>query len=247
MILLTKLFLAHLLGDFILQPDRWVKEKELAKHRSGKLYLHVLIHGAVTMLLIWNIKFWLPALIIILSHYIIDLLKVLFQKPHNKKFWFVADQALHIIVISAVWYAWQNPSFTLDTINLRNVLIMITAIIFLTNPASVIIKTLISQWTPDTIHTLAASLPDAGKFIGILERLLVLTFIVTDHWEAVGFLLAAKSVFRFGNLKESHDRKLTEYVLIGTLLSFGIAMAVAILVSSWLTGEPITMSKIFFY
>lgn len=55
-------------------------------------------------------------------------------------------------------------------------------------------------------------------------------FIVTGHWEAVGFLLAAKSVFKFGDLKESKDRKLTEYILIGTLLSFGIAMAVAILV-----------------
>lgn len=239
MILLTKLFLAHLLGDFILQPDSWVKEKELIKHRSGKLYLHVLIHGAVTMLLIWNIKFWLPALIIVLSHYVIDLLKVHFQKPQNKNFWFAADQVLHIIVIGAVWYVWHNPSFTLETINTRNVLIWITVIIFLTNPASVIIKTLISQWTPGTIHTLTGSLPDAGKFIGILERLLVLTFVINNHWEVVGFLLAAKSVFRFGNLKESHDRKLTEYVLIGTLLSFGIAIAVAILVSVWLNGIPV--------
>jgi hypothetical protein len=45
-----------------------------------------------------------------------------------------------------------------------------------------------------------------------------------DTWVKAGFLLAAKSVFRFGDLKESKDRKLTEYVLIGTLLSFGIAL-----------------------
>jgi hypothetical protein len=41
--------------------------------------------------------------------------------------------------------------------------------------------------------------------------------------------LAAKSIFRFGDLKESKDRKLTEYVLIGTLLSFGIAIAVGMI------------------
>lgn len=52
-----------------------------------------------------------------------------------------------------------------------------------------------------------------------------------NHWEAVGFLLAAKSVFRFGNLKESHGRKLTEYVLIGTLLSFALALAISLLTS----------------
>ena len=32
-----------------------------------------------------------------------------------------------------------------------------------------------------------------------------------------------------GDLKESKDRKLTEYILIGTLLSFGIAILTAIL------------------
>jgi len=63
-----------------------------------------------------------------------------------------------------------------------------------------------------------------------LERLLIFTFVVTGHWEAIGFLIAAKSVFRFGDLKESKERKLTEYILIGTLLSFGIAMITGIIV-----------------
>jgi hypothetical protein len=61
---------------------------------------------------------------------------------------------------------------------------------------------------------------------------LVFAFVVSNNWEAVGFLLAAKSVFRFGDLKESKDRKLTEYVLIGTLLSFGIALFLGILFRS---------------
>lgn len=237
MILLTKLILAHLSGDFIFQPDGWIKEKELKKHRSGKLYLHVLIHGTATMLLVWNINFWLPVLIIIISHYLIDLIKIHFQKSHNKIFWFVGDQVLHLVVIGCVWFSWEKPSLFVD-INISHVLLLITSVIFLTNPASVIIKTLISQWTPDTFYTLSTSLPDAGKFIGILERLLVLTFVLHHHWEAVGFLLAAKSVFRFGNLKESHDRKLTEYVLIGTLLSFGIALVTGLLVSPLLDGKP---------
>ena len=230
MILLTKLILAHLAGDFILQPEVWVKEKELKKHRSPRLYAHVLIHGLLTMLLVWDLDFWLPATIIIITHYFIDLLKVNLQKPDTRVFWLIADQVLHFLVIGLVWYGWEHPTFSHENFDAGKVLIIVTAVVFLTNPTSAIIKTFISQWTPDTIYTMAASLPDAGKIIGFLERLFVLTFVLHNHWEAVGFLLAAKSVFRFGNLKESHDRKLTEYVLIGTLLSFGIALAVSVLV-----------------
>ena len=231
MILLTKLLLAHLTADFILQPAKWVKEKQLKKHRSPGLYFHVLIHGALTLLLVWDMAFWLPTLIIVISHYFIDLAKANFERDNNKIFSFIADQVLHLLVIVLIWYSWEIPVFSFHDLPTVNIFIVITAVIFLTNPASVIIKTFISQWTPDTFYTLDASLPDAGKFIGFLERLFVFIFILNNHWEAVGFLLAAKSVFRFGNLKESHDRKLTEYVLIGTLLSFGIALAVGLLVS----------------
>ena len=229
MILLIKLLLAHLAADFVLQPDAWIRDKVLKKHRSPKLYLHVLLHGALTWLLIWDINFWLPALIITGTHYLIDLAKVRLQNQHNQLFWLIADQLLHLLVLGVIWYAWKPAGMEMISLPLEESLIILTAAVFLTTPTSVIIKTVISQWTPDTFYTVSSSLPDAGKFIGYLERLLVLTFILLNHWEAVGFLLAAKSVFRFGNLKESHDRKLTEYVLIGTLLSFGIAIAIALL------------------
>lgn len=234
MILLTKLILAHIIGDFILQPESWVVDKEIKRHRSPKLYLHVIIHGLLTLVLVWDPSFWLPALVIVTTHLLIDIAKLTFQKSGNRILWFVLDQALHLAVIGAVWYIWQKPQFDLESFPVETVLIITTAALFLTNPSSVIIRTMISQWTPDTFYTVSSSLPDAGKFIGYLERLLVLTFILCNHWEAVGFLLAAKSVFRFGNLKESHDRKLTEYVLIGTLLSFGIAIATALLTSVFL-------------
>jgi hypothetical protein len=232
MILLTKLLLAHMLGDFVFQPESWVREKEQKKIRSSKLVFHVLIHGVLTLTLLWDIHLWLPVVIIVVSHYLIDLLKVYAQKTGNKKTWFALDQILHLLVIGLVWYLVARPELTLQNTDAGLLLIFFSAIVFLTNPSSVIIKTMISQWTPDTLYNVSTSLPDAGKFIGFLERILVFTFVVYNHWEAVGFLLAAKSVFRFGNLKESHDRKLTEYVLIGTLLSFGIALAVAILVST---------------
>lgn len=67
-------------------------------------------------------------------------------------------------------------------------------------------------------------MPNAGKWIGYLERILILTFILTSNIEGIGFLLAAKSVFRFGELNKTKDIKITEYVLIGTFASFTIAI-----------------------
>lgn len=67
-------------------------------------------------------------------------------------------------------------------------------------------------------------MPNAGKWIGYLERILILTFIFTGNIEGIGFLLAAKSVFRFGELNKAKDIKTTEYVLIGTFASFTIAI-----------------------
>lgn len=59
-------------------------------------------------------------------------------------------------------------------------------------------------------------------------------FIIMGRWEAIGLLIGgAKSVFRFNDLKESNNRKLTEYILIGTLLSFGLAIITGIVYVSF--------------
>ncbi|MCB0445276.1 MAG: DUF3307 domain-containing protein, partial [Gelidibacter sp.] len=115
-----------------------------------------------------------------------------------------------------------------DIVNEQTVLITF-CLLFLTLPVSIIMKTIFLKWDISKLTEGNESLEDAGKYIGILERLLVFIFIVSGHWEAVGFLITAKSVFRFGDLKESKQRKLTEYILIGTLISFGIAMLVGLL------------------
>lgn len=71
------------------------------------------------------------------------------------------------------------------------------------------------------------------------KRLFIFSFIILDYWEGIGFLLAAKSVFRFGDLSNAKDRNLTEYILIGTLLSFGIAIVTAV-GYKYLIGLPIS-------
>ncbi len=67
-------------------------------------------------------------------------------------------------------------------------------------------------------------LPNAGKLIGNVERLLSLLFVLLGQYEAVGFIIAAKSILRFAE----GDKAKSEYVLIGTLLSFSIAIFVGV-------------------
>jgi len=226
-----KLILAHLLGDFILQPNSWVADKESKKLKSIYLYFHVLIHTVLSFIFLWNIQLWWVAALIGISHFIIDAAKLSFQKVQNKKNWFFADQALHILVIAGI--SFYHNEFSFDFLKDLTILKILGAALFLTTPASVMIRILLSSWTPapETAGNIQTeSLSNAGKYIGILERLMVFTFIVVDHWEGVGFMVAAKSVFRFSDLAQAKQRKLTEYVLIGTLLSFGIAVLTGIVI-----------------
>lgn len=238
MILLIKLLLGHLLGDFVWQPASWVADKEIKKHKSVYLYLHILLHGILAALLVWEISFIPYALLIAVTHGIIDLIKLNFQKPNTKRSWFVADQIAHILILIGIVLLYENKSIIYFWED-NGFWILLTGILFVTKPSSIIIRTIISIWSPENENTHADnSLANAGNYIGILERLFVLCFILTGHFEAIGFLLAAKSIFRFGDLKEAKDRKLTEYVLIGTLISFGIAVLTGLIVQALLLQLP---------
>ena len=60
--------------------------------------------------------------------------------------------------------------------------------------------------------------------MGYFERCLIISFILIGQFAGVGFLLAVKTIFRFGDLTKEHDMKLTEYMMLGTLLSFSSAL-----------------------
>lgn len=228
MIVIVKLLLAHLLGDFLLQPTSWVKEKETLKIKSFKLYLHVLLHGVLVFLFIGN---WSLALAVLVLHYAIDILKVYVQKEQTKIRWFWLDQALHILSLLALYYFWFRPDWhNIAILETPIFWIYATAILFLTSVSGILIQVVLKKWSDELVVMENDSLKDAGRYIGILERLLIFLLIIAGYWEPIGFLIAAKSIFRFGDLKEAKDRKLTEYILMGTLLSFTLAIVVGVIV-----------------
>lgn len=228
MILFLKWLLAHLLGDFVFQPNAWVKDKEQKGYKSPKLYLHLLIHLCLIVLVSLQFKYWLGILIIIVVHGLTDIAKLTFQNEKNKSALFFIDQTIHIATILVV--ANFFTPFIEDFIGnypVEKLILLSICILLCTSVSSHIIRILISRWQPENQINKHESLANAGNYIGMMERLMIFAFVISGNFSAVGFLLGAKSIFRFGDLTEARDRKLTEYILIGTLLSFGIALLIS--------------------
>ena len=223
-VLFIKLILAHFIGDFLLQPQKWVKHKETHKHKSKYLYYHILVHFAALLVVFqFNFKYWLGFLIIIISHFSIDLIKLRLKTKSNHRLLFGLDQLAHFIVLAIIVSIYNPFAFNINNLYHPKFLLLITAVLGVTVVSSIIMKIVISKWYFKEDHS-KLSLEHAGAFIGILERLFVFILIISQHWEGIGFLIAAKSVLRFSDLSKAKDRKLTEYILIGTLLSFGLAI-----------------------
>lgn len=223
------LLLAHILGDFVFQPDSWVAKKRKYKQRSFVLYAHIGIHAlALLMLLQFNFKYWIGILFLLLTHFIIDLLKLNLEGRFHNGWLFILDQIAHLLVILGVIYSYHPFEISFGEVLGTGSLLFLLSIFSVTSVSAIVMRLLMSRWPLPEDKT-EDSLPQAGKYIGMLERLLVFGFIVLQQWSAIGWLIAAKSILRFSDLSRAKDRKLTEYVLIGTLLSFSLAILIGLL------------------
>ena len=103
-------------------------------------------------------------------------------------------------------------------------------------PSGIWIGKVTRSWRDEIQKDNIEGLERAGFWIGALERVLILTFMLLSRFEAIGFLIAAKSIFRFGDIRSSESRKQTEYILIGTMISFLIAIILGI-AAHWVMGN----------
>ena len=106
---------------------------------------------------------------------------------------FFIDQALHIIVLYVCAYYDDLIAHTVSLIDKID-WALVTTVVFVSFPAAIIVGKLMEAMSKQ-IALDHKSLPNAGKYIGIIERLFVLTFIILGRWEAIGLLITAKSVF----------------------------------------------------
>ncbi len=111
---------------------------------------------------------------------------------------------------------------------------LILIYVIATVPTGALIRASLSRILSKEQADATTGLEKAGRYIGYLERILIITFILADQWVAIGFLFTAKSIFRF---EESKTGK-AEYFLLGTLFSFtgGILLGILgnfVLTAAW--------------
>ena len=107
MVSLKLLLIAHLIGDFFLQPVKLVEQK---KNSIKGLIIHTIIYTLMIVLVlllfgnIWEIIFW--TLFILVSHSLIDYFRIKFTKKFNNNdfsFWsFIIDQFIHVLLLVTI-------------------------------------------------------------------------------------------------------------------------------------------------
>ncbi|MHB1035467.1 MAG: DUF3307 domain-containing protein [Pirellulales bacterium] len=254
---LLALVTAHLVADFWLQTDGDLAAKR--RFQLFAYLKHAAIHSlaAYAFAGLWLV--WQMPAVVLVSHFAIDSLKeasLRWLAPRDAqgervaswKFWAIlVDQAFHLAVLAALvnllslsgmisvepyWSALLGNTLWLKA------LVLLSGAVLTIFAGGVLVGVLVQPLlqeirgaTPSkAIAPERRGLEHGGRFIGQLERTLILLFILSAQPAGVGFLVAAKSILRFGELKDNETRMEAEYIIIGTMLSFTWALTIA-----WLT------------
>jgi hypothetical protein len=243
MVTLFQWIFAHFVGDFLLQSRAMVRHKQRLKARSWMLYLHCAIHGLLVYLFApgWNL--WIAPVLVMLTHFIIDLWKL---NQSDKVVYFIIDQLAHLVTLFVIWCIFIAPSNWapeqwVSVMHNESVWAIAAGYLMVTYPLSLLLASATQRWRREaeeqTMRS-SVSLNEAGKWIGIFERTLVFTFVISSHFEGIGFLIAAKSILRFNDIKGQEARKEAEYILIGTLMSFSLSILIGLIVRSFIPVPP---------
>ena len=217
--ILALLVAAHAVGDFLLQPDTLARRKATG---FGAMILHAVIVAATSYLFLQAWTCWQVPAYVLVVHTVIDVAK---RNGASRAVWaFVLDQATHVASLwllaeLALGLGWLT-GFQGD---IYRVLIVIGGLAATVPGAGLLIGLCAERLMADNRQVLAdlQGLKGGGKYIGQLERALIFILIFVQQPAAIGFLVAAKSILRFEGVRNQH---LAEYVLIGTLLSFSLAI-----------------------
>ena len=224
------LLAAHFVSDFLIQSNESIQNK----NKVWVLIRHGLIVGLFSYLFLGILSAWDITLGIFFSHVLLGAWKTKTKKgtPLSR---FVIDQLSHILILYLISAAagrfkylgyssvWTNL-FGFDYLKL---LALIAGGILCVYAVSFLVELVLGSLGLNKDQDRKSDIEEGGRIIGYLERSLIFLFILVDYPAGIGFLIAAKSIFRFGELTSPDRRKQAEYIIIGTLLSvlFGAAAA----------------------
>jgi len=214
--------LAHALADYVFQ-SRWMVAN---KRQPAVLLLHGFIVCALTAVALGGSLALAAALA--LAHLGIDAVKVhAVPQAQRDRLWpYLADQSAHLVTIGLAAYtvpdAFAQGLWAEYAGNLQQPALLLIGLIAATLAGGPAVGGLM---TPYKAQAQPDGLDNAGRIIGLLERALIYLMVMLGEPTGIGFLIAAKSILRFDTVSQS--REISEYVIIGTLASFGWALIMA--------------------
>lgn len=227
---LIRLFLAHMLSDFVFQTKKMVENK---RWNSWGMLSHI----GLTMLTVFALTGNLPVVILTgITHYLIDVSKIALsgKYPDKKLPLFFADQLVHMLALVLIW-AWdlgKVPALITaiwQVMTDYNLSLVFAGYVFCIWPSAYIVKFVVQNLL--RMEHLGKEenekVQNGGRWIGQFERVLIFTFVLLSEYSAIGFLITGKSIIRFAD----KEYLKTEYVLAGTLLSFLLAIISGVLVT----------------
>lgn len=201
---------------------------------------HAGLHGAVAWLLLADGAAWPLALLVAISHGLVDAVSM--NGSGKGLAWFLLDQTVHLVIaIGGLLVLSQMRAAPLDPFwlklmglwALRGLIVVAgacTAVFLGAEVVGGVVAPLRPQFDPRPDRTAATpgdasdhpnrGFQEGGRMIGMLERALIFLLVLIGQSAGIGFLVAAKSIFRFGELRQRSNRLEAEYILIGTLASF---------------------------
>lgn len=231
------LLIAHFLADFTFQTTQLAQRK---LNNFKYLMYHVAIYAAMFLVVIFPlVKFQeaiLPYLMIIFSHFLIDLARKLVDMKFRRKSIvfasFIVDQVLHVIILAVLYFAFNLGAETtalyghMEQWSYFNIMVTYSlTFVILWDPAAVFIKKLFSYIIDGKNNDQEDNDLQVGRIIGKLERIIVSVLILCNQFGAIGFVLTAKSIARY---KQLEDKNFAEKYLVGTLTSIAIAFITTI-------------------
>lgn len=221
----TALLLAHALTDFVFQSDKMAAEK--AQRALPALALHLAVLAALSLMALAQVSTGLAMAIalVLLAHLAIDIAKSF--APRGSLTAFLADQGAHLAVtalIAATFPSLWAGSLWVGFSWLPGAFALTAGLIVTTRAGGFAVGLLMARYEESAPPE---GLPQGGRMIGLLERGLIFLLVLTGQPSGIGFLIAAKSILRFEAVSKDGANPKSEYVIIGTLASFGWALAAA--------------------
>lgn len=228
--MIIAMFLAHLIGDYILQWD------SLALWKSRELK-GVLAHGLVVtfvtflFILPFDPIWWWGAAFISILHIVIDAVQLWLKPPIPPLFRFLLDQLAHFVVIFAALAAsgYLSPATILpdlvQVLHNQRIWLYLLGYAFVTMPAWVLVKFAAYGLVKGT----APAFPGiSNKYLGILERILITTFVALGQFILVPLIAVPRLVVEWPVVKDGEE---TAVYLAEFLASITLAVVIGLALS----------------